>query len=199
MLIKQSRSHEIFGRIASRGKMLDEIYTVGHSTRTFDELIGLLRSHGVERLVDVRRFPASRRYPHFSGESLRQALPGLAIDYEHASDLGGRRSTSPASVNTGLRNAAFRGYADYMQTLPFLDAVTRLLASERRSAIMCAEAVPWRCHRNLISDELVRRGVVVRHIISAADPKQHALHAAARIGEGFVYYPSPHNQGKLFG
>jgi uncharacterized protein (DUF488 family) len=178
--------------------LLDAIYTIGHSTRTFDEFVAILASFEIERLVDIRRFPGSRRHPHFSGESLARTLPAQGVAYEHAVALGGRRSTSINSLNTGLRNPSFRGYADYMQTPAFLDAVSDLLSDSRRTAIMCAEAVPWRCHRNLVSDDLVRRGVTVRHILSETEQRDHALHELGRIGEGFVYYPGPHEQGKLF-
>lgn len=178
--------------------LLEEIYTVGHSTRTFDEFVEVLESFEIERLVDIRRFPGSRRHPHFSGESLALTLPPTGVIYEHAAALGGRRNTSPGSVNTGLRNASFRGYADYMQTTEFLDAISRLLADVRRTVVMCAEAVPWRCHRNLVSDDLLRRGVAVHHILKEGAQREHTLHELARIGEGFIYYPGPNEQGKLF-
>lgn len=178
--------------------MLDHIETIGHSTRTAEEFTALLRHHYIERLVDVRRFPGSRRYPHFDGDALAAALGAIGGIYEHLPELGGRRSTSRGSINGGLRNAAFRGYADYMQTAEFAAAVDQLLNHDRRTAIMCAEAVPWRCHRNLIADELLRRGVTVRHIISDAEPHAHELHRDARLGRSSVFYPEPDEQGKLF-
>src|SRR5437879_5793529 len=134
------------------------IYTIGHSTRSLDELIGLLQEQGIKRLADIRRFPGSRRYPHFSKESLSKSLPGEAIEYVHVVELGGRRDPLPDSPNTTLRNRQFRGYADHMATSEFQGALDRLLESDVPTAIMCAEAVPWRCHRNLVSDELTRRG-----------------------------------------
>src|SRR5437762_2155247 len=115
------------------------IYTIGHSTRTLDELISLLREHEIQRLTDIRRYPGSRRYPHFSKESLEKTLP---IEYVHVPELGGRRKPLPDSPNTAWRNEQFRGYADYMLTREFADALDALLASDLRTAIMCAEAVP---------------------------------------------------------
>lgn len=178
--------------------MLDEIFTVGHSTRSFEDFVEVLESFAIERLVDIRRFPGSRRYPYFSGESLAAELPQRRVGYEHFPDLGGRRRSSPDSPNRGLRNESFRAYADYMQTDAFHDAVNRLLDSSQRTAIMCAEAVPWRCHRNLVSDELIRRGVSVRHLLAAGDARPHTLHAVARVEDGRVTYPEPVDQGKLF-
>ena len=173
--------------------MLNRIYTIGHSTRTLDELVFLLRDHGVTRLADVRRYPGSRRYPHFARESLEQSLPLL---YEHFEDLGGRRSAAKNSPNGAWENPQFRGYADYMSTAPFQGAVDRLLDSEHATAVMCAEAVPWRCHRNLLSDELVRRGVEVVHIIGPGSAQPHALNKMARIEGGRVIYPPP--QAEMF-
>src|ERR1051325_12254493 len=142
--------------------MLNRIYTIGHSTRALDELVSLLREHGVMRLADVRRYPGSRHHPHFSRESLEQTLP---IEYVHFEDLGGRRRPAKNSRNAAWENEQFRGYADYMCTPEFRAAVDRLLDSDRATAVLCAEAVPSRCHRNLLSDCLVRRGIEVVHII----------------------------------
>lgn len=166
--------------------MLNRIYTIGHSTRTLDELVSLLREHGVTRLADVRRFPGSRRHPHFSRESLEVSLP---LEYVHFEDLGGRRTPAKNSRNAAWENPQFRGYADYMGTPEFRAAVDRLLASERATAVMCAEAVPWRCHRNLLSDDLVRRGIEVVHIIGAASAQNHQLSRMARIVGDCVTYP----------
>src|SRR5881394_1764446 len=146
------------------------IYTLGHSTRTAEEFLGLLNTFGIATAVDVRRFPGSRRYPHFSREALQQDLPAAGIAYVHEPDLGGRRNPAPDSPNTAWRNSAFRGYADYMDSDTFRAALERLIAhaGQAPTAIFCAEAVPWRCHRRLIADALVARGHDVLHILSAA-------------------------------
>jgi len=165
---------------------MNRIYTIGHSTRTLDELVALLQEHGILRLADIRRYPASRRHPHFSRESLEQSL---AFEYVHFEDLGGRRTPAKDSRNGAWENDQFRGYADYMGTAGFRAAVDRLLDSERPTAVMCAEAVPWRCHRNLLSDELLRRGVEVIHIVGAGPAKPHTLSKMARIEGDCVVYP----------
>jgi uncharacterized protein (DUF488 family) len=170
------------------------IYTVGHSTRGADEFRDLLARHGIELLVDVRQFPGSRRYPHFSSSALAASLAERGLGYLHAVDLGGRRKPQPDSPNEFWRNASFRAYADYMASAEFAAAVDRLLAAavERRSAIMCAEAVPWRCHRWLVSDALVVRGASVVHILDAEQTRPHVLNPNARVdGQGRVTYPAP--------
>jgi uncharacterized protein (DUF488 family) len=171
------------------------IYSIGHSTRTFAELLGLLREHGIKRLADIRRFPGSRRHPHFSKESLSRSLPESGIDYIHVEELGGRRKPADNSPNVALRNDQFRGYADHMITKEFRDAVDALLKDSRRTAVMCAEAVPWRCHRNLLADDLVRRGVEVIHIIGRDQWQRHELNAIARIEGDRVLYANA--QGSL--
>jgi uncharacterized protein (DUF488 family) len=164
------------------------IYTIGHSTRTLDALIRLLRESAVQRLADIRRFPGSRRYPHFSRESLAKALPESGIEYVHVPELGGRRDESPDSRNTALRNGQFRGYADHMATEEFRTALDNLLQSDTTTAIMCAEAVPWRCHRNFVADELVRRGHDVVHILNVGSRKRHELNPMARdVGDHLEY------------
>jgi uncharacterized protein (DUF488 family) len=173
------------------------IYTIGHSTRSLDEFTELLRINAVERLADIRRYPGSKRYPHFSREALAQSLPANGIAYFHMPELGGRRKPLPDSPNAGWRNDQFRAYADYMATAEFASAIDRLLAFEELTAIMCAEAVPWRCHRNLVSDELVRRGVDVLHIIGSGEPSPHALNPMARIEGDHLVYP-PDDQRALF-
>jgi uncharacterized protein (DUF488 family) len=168
------------------------IYTIGHSTRSLDELVTLLDENGVERLVDVRRYPGSRRYPHFSRESLSASLPANGIAYEHEPDLGGRRDGAAGSLNGGWRNAGFRAYADYMMTAAFRDALDRVLEVEIATALLCAEAVPWRCHRNLIADVLVARGVHVTHLLGPGSTSQHVLNAMARLRrDGSIVYPEP--------
>jgi uncharacterized protein (DUF488 family) len=176
------------------------LYTIGHSTRTFDELLGLLKREGVSHLVDVRAFPTSARYPHFNKQSLELTLPEHGIRYTHFPALGGRRRVRRDSHNTLWRNAGFRGYADYMETREFDEALNALLevAAREPTAIMCAEAVPWRCHRSLISDAAVARGTDVRHIMD--DKTQpHRLTSFARIdSEGRVHYDAA-AQSDLFG
>lgn len=164
------------------------IYTIGHSTRPLEELIALLREHGIARLADIRRYPGSRRYPYFSRDALEVSLPEHGIEYIHVPELGGRRKPAGDSPNTALRNEQFRAYADHMATDEFRAAVDALLAFDQRTAVMCAEAVPWRCHRNLLSDELLRRGVDVLHIIGRAEAKRHEMSPLARVeGHHLVY------------
>jgi len=161
------------------------VYTIGHSTRAADELSALLREHDIKLLADIRRYPGSRRYPHFSRESLEQSLP---IAYVHLPELGGRRKPLPNSPNTVWRNEQFRGYADYMSTAEFAQALDALLDSDLRTAIMCAEAVPWRCHRNLVADELTRRGHEVIHIIAPGSSQKHEMNKLARVENGQLVY-----------
>ncbi len=167
-----------------------ELSTVGHSTRPIEELIGALGSFEIKVLADVRSFPGSRRHPHFNQEQLRVSLPAAGIGYQHFSELGGRRRALADSNNMAWRNKTFRGYADYMETSEFLAGITRLLelARTRRTAIMCAEAVWWRCHRSLISDYLKANGVRVMHIMAAGKSEEHPFTSAARIVNGELSY-----------
>ena len=176
------------------------IYTIGHSTRTEQEFLEILRAHGIRRLVDVRRYPGSRRHPQFSRESLERFLPEHGIAYEHAPDLGGRRTASADSVNDAWRSASFRAYADYMQTPEFERALGALIdGADQPTAIMCAEAVPWRCHRQLIADALVARGIEVLNILSAERAEPHRLNEHARVGrDGRVTYPADGDQTSMF-
>ena len=153
------------------------IYTIGHSTHSQSEFEEMLRSRGISRLVDIRRYPGSRRYPHFSKDSLAEWLPAVGIEYVHELALGGRRKPDEDSPNTYWRNAQFRAYADYMSSPEFKGALGRLLdmASQHPTAIMCAEAVPWRCHRNLVADALVARGHQALHIMTASKADPHVL------------------------
>src|SRR5262245_26453250 len=141
------------------------IWTIGHSTLSVEEFLGVLSSFQIELLVDVRSFPGSRRYPHFNKENLGVSLSAAGIDYAHMPELGGRRKNRPDSQNIAWRNDSFRGYADYMETQAFAEGIDRLLdlARARRTVIMCAEAVWWRCHRSLIADHLKATGVTVTH------------------------------------
>jgi uncharacterized protein (DUF488 family) len=169
------------------------IYTVGHSTRSFDELVELLRAHGVERLADVRTVPRSRTNPQFNRDTFGPGLRNRRIAYRHMQDLGGLRRARPDSVNTGWRNASFRGYADYMQTDEFREALDELvrLAQEKTTAIMCAEAVPWRCHRSMIADALIVRGYEVRDIMTTGPAKPRKLNPMARVQGLKITYPPP--------
>jgi uncharacterized protein (DUF488 family) len=176
------------------------ILTVGHSTHTIEDFEAMLQAHGVEQLVDVRSMPKSRRVPQFNKESLREELPARGIAYVHLKSLGGLRHTTKVSINTGWRNASFRGYADYMATPEFRQGIARLLelASEKRTAIMCAEAVPWRCHRSLIGDALLVRGVKVEDIMNVKTGKRHELTPFARVQGVEITYPGERTMD-LFG
>jgi uncharacterized protein (DUF488 family) len=171
---------------------MSSIYTIGHSTRTSPEFLELLQSVEIRALVDVRRYPGSKRHPQFNREALAETLAAADVDYHHAPDLGGRREAAEDSANSFWRNASFRAYADYMATQEFRDALQRVeaLAQRQRVAIMCAEAVPWRCHRQLIADALVARGHEVHHILSLARADTHELSAGAvRGAQGNLTYP----------
>lgn len=172
-------------------KSTQVIYTVGHSTRTLEELVEMLRAHGVERIVDVRTIPRSRHNPQFNRQEFSKALHSRHLSYRHLKALGGLRHARLDSINTGWRNASFRGFADYMQTSSFEKALDRLvqLADEKSTAIMCAEAVPWRCHRSLIADALTARGYEIRDIMSATSAKPHVLMPMARVRNHRVTYP----------
>ena len=162
-----------------------KLFTIGHSTRTLEQFLGLLQREGVSHLIDVRAFPASARYPHFSLANLEKTLPEHGIEYTHFPTLGGRRRVRRDSHNTLWRNAGFRGYADYMETRDFDNALGDLLrvSTLAPTVIMCAEAVPWRCHRSLISDAVVARGIPVFHILDSGNQPHH-LTSFARITEG---------------
>ena len=172
---------------------MNRVFTIGHSTRLIEEFIELLHDAGVDLLVDVRRFPMSRRYPHFNREALAAALRNAGIEYRHEEVLGGRRRPAAGSPNTAWRNEQFRGYADHMDTAPYQAALKRVMddARERVQAVMCAEAVSWRCHRNLLADALVARGVEVQHILELGKRNVHKLHAEAQVltGGRLIYGP----------
>ncbi len=167
------------------------IFTVGHSTRTAEDFIALLKENGVTRLVDVRTVPRSARNPQFNRETLPATLVRAGIAYAHMKDLGGLRRARKDSINTGWRNASFRGYADYMQTPEFASALDELIAFARneRVAIMCAEAVPWRCHRSLIGDALLVRGFDVQDITGPGKTRPHQLTPFARVEGTSITYP----------
>ncbi len=167
------------------------VLTIGHSTRTLEEFTELLQIYGVTLLIDVRTVPRSRHNPQFNKEALPDHLKHYGVKYIHLPDIGGLRRPKPNSINTALRNPSFRGYADYMQTKEFTDALLKIVALAREScvALMCAEALPWRCHRNLISDALVARHVRVLHIISKKDTIPHELSETAHVEGTKVTYP----------
>jgi len=166
------------------------LWTIGHSTRPIGELLEALKSFGIECLADVRSFPGSRRYPHFNREQLDSLLAEQGIEYQHFPELGGRRPANTDSLNMAWRNKMFRGYADYMETDEFRGGIARLLdlARKRRTTIMCAEAVWWRCHRSLISDYLKAHSVEVTHIMAAGKSAAHPFTSAARIVNGELSY-----------
>jgi uncharacterized protein (DUF488 family) len=169
------------------------LFTIGHSTRPIDEFFDLLRAHGIRQLLDIRTIPKSRRNPQFNTEALAASLGAAGIRYVHMKDLGGLRHPARDSINLGWRNASFRGFADYMQTPAFAAALDRAihLAEEiLPTTLMCAEAVPWRCHRSLVADALVVRGIHVLEIISAAEPKEHALTPFAHVRGTCITYPA---------
>jgi len=174
-------------------------FSLGHSTRTTDELLELLRAFHVVQLADIRTMPRSRRHPHFSIDVLSSSLPAAGIAYRHFPDLGGLRKPRPDSRNSGWRHAGFRGYADYMQTPQFAQALEALIEWEREgragqdsrssTAFMCSEAVWWRCHRRLVADALLARGFTVRHIMTPTSAPEHELTAFARVDGTRVDYP----------
>jgi uncharacterized protein (DUF488 family) len=166
------------------------IWTIGHSTRTADQFIEILLAHGIGALVDVRSFPGSRRYPHFNKPELSRNLEAIGILYAHNPSLGGRRRPSPNSRNTAWKNASFRAYADHMESEEFKQGISELLEVTRtkQTAIMCAEALWWRCHRSIIAEFLKANGLGVTHIVDARKTENHPYTAAARITDGRLSY-----------
>lgn len=168
------------------------MWTIGHSTRSLDEFIGLLRENSIEALADVRSLPGSRKFPHFNAEKLAESLPAASIEYVPFKQLGGRRKVRKDSPHTVWRHPAFRGYADYMDTDDFKKGIEDLLelARQKRTAIMCSEAVWWRCHRSMISDYLKSIGVTVIHIMATGKTEEHPYTSAATIVDGQLVYGS---------
>jgi len=167
------------------------IFTVGHSTRSIDEFVGLLRAHGVKGIADIRSIPMSRHNPQFNTDVLKQSLQREHISYKHIKTLGGLRHAKKDSINLGWRNASFRGFADYMATQEFsegLEALTKI-ANTRETAIMCAEAVPWRCHRSLVADALTKKGWIVLDIMSRTVAARHRLTPFLKTRKGQLAYP----------
>ncbi len=167
------------------------IYTIGHSTHPIDEFISMLKDFHVHKLIDVRSIPKSGFNPQYNQEALAKSLAKEKINYEHMSDLGGLRHAKKDSVNLGWRNASFRGYADYMQTESFENSLQELIKMAQRKtvAIMCAEAVPWRCHRSLIADALLLHGLDVRDIMGVQKESVHKMNPMAKTESGRIYYP----------
>lgn len=168
------------------------IYSIGHSTRPLDEFIAILHANGIGRIVDIRAFPHSARNGQFNIETLPPSLQSAGVNYTHIPGLGGRRRPVPGSANTGWHNISFQGFADYMQTIEFEIAIQRLiaLAASERISLMCAEAMPWRCHRSLIADALTARGIAVTHILGPGTRRPHALTPFARLMGGHLIYPA---------
>jgi uncharacterized protein (DUF488 family) len=167
------------------------VFTIGHSTRTLDEFIGLLQAYGISLVVDVRTVPRSRHNPQFNKETLPGSLKPSGVRYIHMPEIGGLRRPKHDSVNLAWKNTGFRGYADYMQTKEFTENLLKIVALARENCLglMCAEALPWRCHRSLISDALVVRHVKVQHIISAASCINHELNETAKVEGTRITYP----------
>ena len=172
------------------------VFTIGHSTRTIADFIHLLKAHAVQRVIDVRTIPLSRHNPQFNRDQLSSALHRVRMHYTHMPGLGGLRHARSDSSNTAWRNASFRGYADYMQTAAFDENLSRCIALGRRERVvlMCAEAVPWRCHRSLIADALIVRGIDVREITSGVRARPHALTQWALVTGTRVTYPAARAQ-----
>jgi uncharacterized protein (DUF488 family) len=166
------------------------IWTIGHSTRTLEELVEMLHSFKIETVIDIRSYPGSRRYPQFNKEALEISMPENGFQYEHLRDLGGRRKVNPDSKNTAWRHEAFRGYADYMETDSFKEGIKNLelIAKKSRTAYMCSEAVWWRCHRSMVSDYLKVRGWKVWHIMAVGKEQEHPYTAPAKIFDGELSY-----------
>ncbi|AMV37900.1 DUF488 family protein [Planctomyces sp. SH-PL62] len=170
------------------------LFTIGHSTHPLDEFLRLLAEHNIQALADIRRFPGSRKYPHFNRENLASTMPQAGVEYRWIESLGGRRKQPGGSTtNLGLRNQSFRNYADYMATPDFHEAIESLLelARQKRTAFMCSEGVYWRCHRRLVSDYLGVRGIEIRHIMPSGTLRPHILTEGARVEGGELSYPSP--------
>ena len=168
------------------------IFTIGHSTHPIGEFIELLKAHGIQAVADVRTIPKSRHNPQFNEDDLKESLREAQIRYKHIKKLGGLRHTTKDSINLGWRNASFRGYADYMATPDFEEGLESLLkiARAKNTAIMCAEAVPWRCHRSLIGDALTKKGWLVRDIMSRTSATRHRLTPFLKVKKGQLIYPA---------
>jgi len=173
--------------------MHNTIWTIGHSTRSWEDFVLLLQSFQISVLVDIRNYPGSKRYPHFNKEAMQTSLPANSIEYIHLKELGGRRKPVEGSVNTPWRNSAFRGYADYMETDTFLKAIETLeaIADKERTVYMCSEAVWWSCHRALVSDFLKSKGWTVMHIMDVGKATEHPYTKPATVVDGILSYHQP--------
>ena len=175
--------------------MPHQLFTIGHSTHPLDRFLVLLAQHGIKALADIRRFPGSRKFPHFNQDNLAVNLPEAGIEYRWIEGLGGRRrnKANGSSSNLGLRNESFRNYADYMSTAEFHEGIDQLLkvAEVQPTAFMCSEGLFWRCHRRLVSDFLMTKGITVRHIMPSGVLQSHTLTEGARIENGELTYPPP--------
>lgn len=173
--------------------MSPQLFTVGHSTQPLDRFVGLLTQHDIKVLADIRRFPGSRTFPQFNQDNLALTLPAAGIEYHWLAALGGRRGkkTNGLSNNLGLRNESFRNYADYMLTEEFREGIGELLrvAAKRPTAFMCSESVFWRCHRRLVADYLLVKGIPVQHIMPSGELRPHTLTAGAKVETGELTYP----------
>ena len=167
------------------------LFTIGHSNRTLDEFVGLLRKNGIEKVVDIRTIPRSRHNPRFNKDDLRRSLKDRRIGYRHLKKLGGLRHSKKDSVNLGWRNLSFRGFADHMATNEFKEGLNELkkIASKKKTAIMCAEALPWQCHRSLVADALTVQKWRVFHIIGPGKAYEHKLTKFLRVRKGKIVYP----------
>lgn len=183
----------------SAAQLPPAVFTIGHSTRSIEDFLELLHVHGVTCLLDVRTVPRSRHNPQFNRDTLPEPLREAGIGYGHMAELGGLRHARPDSPNMGWRNTSFRGFADYMQTPAFETGIEALIATatRERTVIMCAEAVPWRCHRSLIADALVVRGIPVKHIMSATRANPHVLTPFANVHGTHITYPAETGQQTL--
>lgn len=180
--------------VRKTAKSTSVILTVGHSNRSLEDFVQLMKAHDVTRVLDVRTIPRSAHNPQYNRETLPQDLRQVGLSYEHMPGLGGLRHSARGSLNTAWCNAAFRGFADYMQTPEFEAALEELIEQARKArlVIMCAEAVPWRCHRSLIADALVARGQLCEHITSRTRRQPHRMTPFAQVRNGRITYPSPH-------
>jgi uncharacterized protein (DUF488 family) len=169
------------------------IFTVGHSTRSIDEFLELMQTYGIREVIDVRSIPKSRHNPQFNAEPFKRFLNKSHIRYNQLKKLGGLRHAKKDSMNLGWRNTSFRGFADYMATSEFREGLVSLIkiARSSKTAFMCAEAVPWRCHRSLIADALIKKGWIVRDIVSLTSAKRHRLTPFLKVKKGHLFYPPP--------
>lgn len=176
-----------------QNRVKNTVFTIGHSTHPLEDFIKLIKDHKIKSVIDIRTIPRSRHNPQFNGDTLPYTLGKAGLGYQHMAGLGGLRHAHADSANSGWRNTSFRGFADYMQTPEFEENLEALISLTQKEAIvlMCAEAVPWRCHRSLIADALVMRGITVEHILSRTSCRTHVLTPWAQIQGNVITYPTP--------